>query len=66
MSAEVDHDLCLGVAVCLQHAPGAFALDGAGQSAFRPDGEWTVADLHAAASGCPMEAISVRGPAEPG
>lgn len=60
--AEVDHDLCAGVAMCLQHAPGAFALDEAGQSVFAPTGAWTAADLEAAAEGCPMAAITVRPP----
>lgn len=66
LRAEVDHDLCAGVAVCLQHAPGAFALDDAGQSVFVPTGPWTGADLEAAAGGCPMEAITVRGRVETG
>jgi ferredoxin len=56
--AVVDHDR---VAMCLQHAPGAFALDDDGQSVFEPTGQWAARDLEAAAEGCPMEAISLLG-----
>jgi ferredoxin len=66
VGAEVDHDLCAGVAMCLQQAPGAFALDVAGQSVFRPSGAWTGDDLDRAAEACPMEAITVLRRAEPG
>jgi ferredoxin len=60
--AVVDHDLCAGVAMCLQQAPGAFALDATGQAVFAAPGEWSAQDLEAAAEACPTEAISVLGP----
>ncbi|MDQ2811945.1 MAG: ferredoxin [Actinomycetota bacterium] len=40
-SATVSHDLCVGVGMCLQHAPGAFEFGDDGLSVFRPDGGWT-------------------------
>ena len=40
-SATVSHDLCVGIAMCMQHAPGAFDFDDEGLSVFQPDGEWT-------------------------
>lgn len=59
LRAEVDHDLCAGVAMCLQVAPGAFALDEEGQSLFRPSGPWTETELEEAADSCPMTAITL-------
>jgi ferredoxin len=62
--AVVDHDLCAGVAMCTQTAPGAFALNNEGLSEYR-DGSWSEADLADAADACPMAAITVLGsPAE--
>ena len=62
--AVVDHDLCAGVAMCAQTAPGAFALNNEGLSEYR-DGPWSEADLADAADACPMAAITVLGsPAE--
>ena len=44
-SATVSHDLCVGIGMCMQHAPGAFDFDfdfdDEGLSVFQPDGEWT-------------------------
>lgn len=65
-AAEVDHDLCAGVAMCLQYAPNAFHLDGEGQSVFDPDGTWTPAELADAIDGCPMAAIRQPGTSGPG
>lgn len=56
--AVVDHDLCAGVAMCTQAAPGAFALNDEGLSEYR-DGPWPAADLAEAADACPMAAIAV-------
>jgi ferredoxin len=53
-SATVSHDLCVGIAMCMQHAPGAFDFDDEGLSVFQPDGEWTDEE---AADGCPTSAI---------
>ncbi|MQA17106.1 MAG: ferredoxin [Pseudonocardiaceae bacterium] len=65
--AYVDHDLCTGATMCLQMARGGFELDEAGQSVFRPGGQWAASDLEAAADSCPMAAISlVRDPRKPG
>lgn len=62
--AVVDHDLCVGAAMCTQTAPGAFALNGEGLSEYRA-GPWSEADLADAADACPMAAITVLGsPAE--
>ncbi|MDR0344230.1 MAG: ferredoxin [Nocardiopsaceae bacterium] len=60
-AAEVDHDLCAGVAMCVQYAPNAFRLDESGQSVFDPDGEWTAQELTDAVDGCPMAAIREPG-----
>jgi ferredoxin len=54
----VDHDLCAGVALCTQAAPGAFALNDEGLSEYQ-DGPWPAADLAEAADACPMAAITV-------
>lgn len=59
-NATVSHDLCVGVGMCLQHAPGAFQFDDEGLSVFRPDGEWADDEVEEAASDCPMSAISLR------
>lgn len=65
VSARVDHDLCAGVAMCLQLAPGGFALDREGQSVFRPDGPWSADQLERAEEACPMAAISLLGVSPP-
>jgi ferredoxin len=56
--AAVDHDRCAGVTMCVQAAPGAFALNDDGQSEFT-GGDWAVRDLLKAARSCPMSAITV-------
>jgi len=58
LRAMVDHDLCAGVTMCMQAAPGAFALNDEGQSEYQ-DGPWTEAALADAARSCPMGAITV-------
>jgi ferredoxin len=56
--AVVDHDRCAGVTMCVQAAPGAFALNDDGQSEFQA-GDWVARDLLKAARSCPMSAITV-------
>jgi ferredoxin len=56
--AVVDHDLCAGVAMCTQAAPGAFALNDDGLSEYQ-DGPWPETDLAEAADACPMAAITL-------
>jgi ferredoxin len=56
--AIVDHDLCAGVAMCTQAAPGAFALNDDGLSEYQ-DGPWPETDLAEAADACPMAAITL-------
>jgi ferredoxin len=56
--AVVDYDRCAGVTMCLQAAPGAFALNGDGQSEFQA-GDWDGSELAEAADECPMSAITV-------
>jgi ferredoxin len=56
--AVVDHDLCAGVAMCTQTAPGAFALNHDGLSEYQ-DGPWAETDLAEAADACPMAAITL-------
>jgi ferredoxin len=56
--AVVDHDRCAGITMCLQAAPGAFAVNDDGQSEFQA-GDWAEQDLAEAADACPMAAITV-------
>ncbi|MCX4848248.1 ferredoxin [Streptomyces sp. NBC_00893] len=58
-AVEVDRGICIGSGMCLNHAPGRFALDSARQS--RPSDPETDADekVLAAAEGCPVEAITI-------
>jgi ferredoxin len=55
----IDLDRCVGVGMCLQHAPHAFMSDPGGQSMLRPDAEWTIEELVEAADSCPMSAITL-------
>jgi len=57
--ALVDHDVCAGVTMCLQMAPGAFRLDEDQLSVFAPSGPWTVNQLIDARDSCPMAAITI-------
>ena len=59
LRAEVSPDLCVGVGICAQLAPGAFRLNRSAQSVFSPQGDWTENDLREAADGCPMNAIRI-------
>ncbi|MFD9791215.1 ferredoxin [Streptomyces sp. NPDC059070] len=56
---EVDRSVCIGSGMCVNTAPGGFALDTARQS--RPQAPDTDANeqVLAAAEGCPVEAISI-------
>ncbi|MEE1769891.1 ferredoxin [Streptomyces sp. JV185] len=58
-AVEVDRGICIGSGMCLNHAPGRFALDSARQS--RPVAPETDADeqVLTAAEGCPVEAITI-------
>jgi ferredoxin len=56
--AVVDHDRCAGVTMCVQTAPGAFAVNDDGQSEYQP-GDWAEQHLTDAAEACPMAAITV-------
>jgi len=55
--ARVEHDLCVGVGMCVQHTPEGFDFDDEGQAVFRGDGDWTEDGLRRAADNCPMSAI---------
>jgi ferredoxin len=60
VDVHVDHDLCVGNAMCRAIAPNAFVADAVGQSvAAHPAAEPLETILEAAAS-CPVEAISVE------
>jgi ferredoxin len=61
-SAAVSHDLCVGVGMCMQSAPGAFDFDEEGLSVFRRDGDWTDEQVEEAADGCPTGAIRLSRP----
>jgi ferredoxin len=56
--AVVDHERCAGVTMCIQAAPGAFAVNDDGQAEFQR-GDWPEQDLIEAADSCPMSAITV-------
>ena len=57
--AVVDHDLCAGVAQCVQIAPGAFRLGDDGLAVAAPSGPFTAQEVAEAAESCPMGAIAV-------
>lgn len=57
---EVDHDRCVGNAMCLDFAPGVFELDARRQAeVVDPEGD-ALEDILVAAGNCPTTAISVR------
>lgn len=61
MRVTVDHDFCLGHALCRAAAPALFELDDAGQSQVRIPGDIPESLEDAARSavaGCPERAIS--------
>ena len=67
--AEVSHDRCVGVGMCVQVAAAAFRLNPAGLSEFQPHGNWTREAVEDAADACPMSAITIAeddGDTEPG
>ncbi|MGW8889018.1 ferredoxin [Streptomyces sp. NPDC055749] len=56
---EVDRSVCIGSAMCLNHAPEGFRLDTARQShPVDPESDANEPIL-AAAEGCPVEAITL-------
>ena len=57
---SVDHNKCVGSRLCIQFAPGVFALDENGQSAVSDVGGGTRAEIIEAGEQCPMEAITVE------
>lgn len=57
--AVVDHDLCAGVAECIQIAPGAFRLGDDGLAVAAEPGRFTADELAEAADSCPMSAITI-------
>ncbi|MFD5099897.1 ferredoxin [Streptomyces albidochromogenes] len=59
---EVDRAVCIGSGMCVNHAPGSFALDSARQS-HPADPELDANEkVLAAAEGCPVEAIAITLP----
>ncbi|MBT2528003.1 ferredoxin [Streptomyces sp. ISL-99] len=57
---EVDRAVCIGSGMCVNLAPGSFALDTARQShPAAPDLDANE-EVLAAAEGCPVEAIAIR------
>ncbi|MEW1694827.1 MULTISPECIES: ferredoxin [unclassified Streptomyces] len=64
---EVDRGVCIGSAMCVNHAPDGFRLDTARQShPLTPESD-AGERLLAAAEGCPVEAIliTLSGTGEP-
>ncbi len=56
---EVDRSLCIGAAMCVNHAPDGFRLDPGRQShPVEPETDANEKVL-AAAEGCPVEAITI-------
>jgi len=55
----VDHDLCVGVGMCIQFEPEGFRRGAAGLSEFVSNGEWSTDALMEAADACPMGAIAI-------
>jgi len=57
---RVDHELCVGNAMCVATAPGTFAHNEYRQSeVVNPEGS-TEQDILEAAAGCPVGAIAVE------
>ena len=59
LTAEVSHDLCVGVAMCIKMAPRAFRFNRERLSVFKGAGDWTDQQLRDAADACPMSAIRI-------
>ena len=59
LTISIDHDRCAGITMCVQFAPGVFALDDAGQSVVTSADGAARDVIVDAASQCPMEAITV-------
>ena len=57
--ASVSHDRCVGVGMCVQHAPRSFRLNKQGQAEYVEDGEVSGEALEDAADSCPMSAIGL-------
>ncbi len=57
--AEVSHEHCMGVSMCLQAAPRAFKINANGQSVFQGPGTATLDELRDAVDSCPMGAIRI-------
>ncbi|MFQ5967686.1 MAG: ferredoxin [Acidimicrobiia bacterium] len=57
---SVDHNKCVGSRLCIQSAPGVFALNENGQSTVINVAGGTKHDIIEAAEQCPMEAITVE------
>jgi ferredoxin len=57
MEVRVDQELCIGAAVCLRHAAGAFALNDDEVAVVLDPVEATEEQLRRAADRCPAGAI---------
>lgn len=59
---KIDHNRCVGSTMCIQYAPGVFALNTNRQSTVINAAGESVDRLRAAAEQCPMEAIILEDP----
>jgi ferredoxin len=58
--AEVDHELCMGIAMCRSVAPQAFSLGDNGKSSYVSSSGASLDDLREAEENCPVQAITVH------
>lgn len=59
LEVSVNQDRCAGITMCVQFAPGVFALDESGQSTVVDPSGADRDTLVDAAGQCPMEAVTV-------
>lgn len=59
MKIEVDRELCISVASCVQVAPGTFELDDKGIAIVKSGSKDTLDTVLQAAKSCPVNAIRV-------
>jgi len=56
---EIDRDACMGSGVCVVYAPGTFDIDDETKSTVVDPAGDALAQIEAAAGGCPTRAIRV-------
>ena len=60
LKLHVDQTLCRGARVCIQHAPGSFAIGADGRAAPVEAPQDSADEQRAAAAACPFFAIEIQ------